>query len=238
MARFLVALSEHRDRSPDAVILYLCRDPAPGRTAGRSPSSSARWPRSSPPRSRRSASRCTRRCACPTAAGGRSAAPTRPAAIPGAPGWTGRAAPPPWRRPRPTPASSCAAAQGAPARARPGGRAHRREQLLAFEQAVPALVEELRRSGGREAVRERTAELVDSAVARFRAGAAELSETEAARLILGLQDRLARDRAAEWLDPPDVEHAQRLWRFLAKRCAVPSTVMRPLRCHCSAGPPG
>jgi hypothetical protein len=44
---------------------------------------------------------------------------------------------------------------------------------------------------------------------------------EAARLILGLQDRMARDRAAEWLDPPDVEHAQRLWRFLARRCAVP-----------------
>jgi hypothetical protein len=30
-ARLLVALSEHRDRKPAAVVLYLCRDPEPGR---------------------------------------------------------------------------------------------------------------------------------------------------------------------------------------------------------------
>ncbi|MGW0732609.1 DUF4192 family protein [Streptomyces sp. NPDC002851] len=45
-----------------------------------------------------------------------------------------------------------------------------------------------------------------------------LEPDEAARLLLGLQDRLARDRAAEWMEGEDGAAALRLWRALARRC--------------------
>ncbi|MGW7050373.1 DUF4192 domain-containing protein [Streptomyces sp. NPDC054887] len=46
-----------------------------------------------------------------------------------------------------------------------------------------------------------------------------ISDDEAAAVILGLQDREIRDRAAEWMEGPDAEPALRLWRALARRCA-------------------
>ncbi|MGX1880329.1 DUF4192 domain-containing protein [Streptomyces sp. NPDC055287] len=46
-----------------------------------------------------------------------------------------------------------------------------------------------------------------------------ISHDEAAAVILGLQDRETRDRAAEWMEGPDAEPALRLWRALARRCA-------------------
>ncbi|MFF3492378.1 DUF4192 domain-containing protein [Streptomyces sp. NPDC002795] len=45
-----------------------------------------------------------------------------------------------------------------------------------------------------------------------------LAHDEAASLILGLQDRLTRDRAAEWMEGEEAVHALRLWRALARRC--------------------
>ncbi|MCZ0975492.1 DUF4192 domain-containing protein [Streptomyces albulus] len=45
-----------------------------------------------------------------------------------------------------------------------------------------------------------------------------ITDAEAATLILGLQDRATRDRAAEWMDGPDAAAALRLWRALARRC--------------------
>lgn len=45
-----------------------------------------------------------------------------------------------------------------------------------------------------------------------------LSEGEAARLILGLQDRVARDHAIGELTQADAAPALRLWRALARRC--------------------
>ncbi|MEU2791518.1 DUF4192 family protein [Streptomyces sp. NPDC007100] len=45
-----------------------------------------------------------------------------------------------------------------------------------------------------------------------------LTDAEAARLIVGLQDRVARDRAAEWMEGPDAEPALRLWQALSRRC--------------------
>ena len=222
VARFLVALSEHRDRSPDAVILYLCRDPAPGQDG------------------RAVADELRPLAAQLTAAFAAVGIPVHESlCVSGGRWWSfscrdprccdpgGTAVDRPGSTP---PVAAAAAYAGIQVRGSlkqlqreldPVGAPTAESQLLAFEQAVPALVEELLRSGGREAVRERTADLVDAAVAAFRAGADSLPEAEAARLILGLQDRFARDRAAEWLDPPDVEHAQRLWRFLARRCAVP-----------------
>ncbi|MFD7548062.1 DUF4192 domain-containing protein [Streptomyces sp. NPDC059816] len=47
------------------------------------------------------------------------------------------------------------------------------------------------------------------------------SHDEAAALIIGLQDRDTRDAAAEWMEGPDGEAALRLWRTLARRCVGP-----------------
>ncbi|MGP4114164.1 DUF4192 domain-containing protein [Streptomyces sp. 4N509B] len=41
---------------------------------------------------------------------------------------------------------------------------------------------------------------------------------DAARLVLGLQDRQARDRAAEWMEGDEAPSALRLWRALSRRC--------------------
>ena len=227
VARFLVALSEHRDRSPDAVILYLCRDPAPGQD-GRSVSEELRPLADLLAGAFRAAGVPVHDSLCVSQGRWWSYACDNGACC------TEEGTP--VDRPGSTPAVAAAAAYAgiqvrgslkelhqelAPVGARSAETRSAETQLRAFEEAIPVLVAELNRRGGREQVRERTAELVDAAVRRFRAGAQELTPAEAARLVLGLQDRVARDRAAEWLDPPDVEHAQRLWRFLARRCAAP-----------------
>ncbi|MER6326085.1 DUF4192 domain-containing protein [Streptomyces coelicoflavus] len=48
-----------------------------------------------------------------------------------------------------------------------------------------------------------------------------LGDEEAAALILGLQDRTTRDRAAAWMEGDEAAPAMRLWRALARRCVVP-----------------
>ena len=48
-----------------------------------------------------------------------------------------------------------------------------------------------------------------------------LRHDEAATLILGLQDRTTRDRAAEWMEGDEAGPALRLWRALARRCVGP-----------------
>jgi hypothetical protein len=48
-----------------------------------------------------------------------------------------------------------------------------------------------------------------------------LGHDEAATLILGLQDRATRDRAAEWMEGEEAAPALRLWRALARRCVGP-----------------
>ena len=45
-----------------------------------------------------------------------------------------------------------------------------------------------------------------------------LTPEEAAQVVLGLQDRETRDRAAEWMEGPDAQYVVRLWRALARRC--------------------
>ncbi|MFH8610180.1 DUF4192 domain-containing protein [Streptomyces sp. NPDC018029] len=45
-----------------------------------------------------------------------------------------------------------------------------------------------------------------------------IAHDEAAALLLGLQDRETRDRAAEWMEGADGPPALRLWRALARRC--------------------
>ncbi|QGZ51403.1 DUF4192 family protein [Streptomyces sp. QHH-9511] len=102
---------------------------------------------------------------------------------------------------------------------------------------------------GREEIRETTLKLAREMLRRFgrpsaegeglertpvaglprRTGTAEsdaaddalITPDEAAALILGLQDRETRDRAAEWMEGRDARAALRLWGALARRCVAP-----------------
>ncbi|MEU6233223.1 DUF4192 domain-containing protein [Kitasatospora sp. NPDC047058] len=74
---------------------------------------------------------------------------------------------------------------------------------------------------------EQGAELLDQAVAEFMAGARELDEHRTAQLLFALKDRRIRDRAAEYARPAELAPAQRLWRFLARRCVPPYTGCAP-----------
>jgi hypothetical protein len=110
-----------------------------------------------------------------------------------------------------------------------------RRQVRAFDAAAAALMPRMLGAPAEtQAVREETLALAGRLVGRFRRapsprGAddaaadarddALLTSEEAARLVLGLQDRDARDRAAEWMEGPDAPPALRLWRALARRCA-------------------
>ncbi|MFI2212279.1 DUF4192 domain-containing protein [Streptomyces sp. NPDC020141] len=50
-----------------------------------------------------------------------------------------------------------------------------------------------------------------------------ISHDEAAAVIVGLQDRETRDRAAEWMEGAEAGPALRLWRALCRRCVGPYT---------------
>ncbi|MFJ8045342.1 DUF4192 family protein [Kitasatospora sp. NPDC096147] len=99
----------------------------------------------------------------------------------------------------------------------PGEDVHRE----ALELAGPELIGELAGPGGRFATLEQTAELLAGALADFGGGARELDPARTARLLVGLQDKLARDRGAEYAEPDELVPAQRLWRYLARRCVPP-----------------
>jgi hypothetical protein len=58
-------------------------------------------------------------------------------------------------------------------------------------------------------------------VAADRADDELVSDEEAAAVIVGIQDRETRDRAAEWMEGPEAACALRLWRLLSRRCVGP-----------------
>ncbi|MFF7167317.1 DUF4192 domain-containing protein [Streptomyces sp. NPDC008086] len=105
------------------------------------------------------------------------------------------------------------------------------EQEAALDKAGLALVSRILDDATRGGVAQETLELAERLMGRF-AAASPLSGTltsdlrddellghdEAARLILGLQDRATRDRAAEWMEGDEAGPALRLWRALARRC--------------------
>ncbi|MEU5212926.1 DUF4192 domain-containing protein [Streptomyces sp. NPDC020742] len=106
------------------------------------------------------------------------------------------------------------------------------EQEKALDKAAAALVPRMLHKDGVTAVRRRTLERAGAMIHRFRndipSGSnrardacddALITDAEAADLILGLQDRTTRDRAAEWMDGSVAAPALRLWRALARRCA-------------------
>ncbi|MBT2511134.1 DUF4192 domain-containing protein, partial [Streptomyces sp. ISL-98] len=109
------------------------------------------------------------------------------------------------------------------------------EQVRALDAAGLALVPRILSGAQREQVGAETLDLArrlmkrlgDSRPATTRWSEADAADDglidhdEAAAVILGLQDRETRDRAAEWMEGPDAETALRLWRALARRCAGP-----------------
>ncbi|MBO0514606.1 DUF4192 domain-containing protein [Streptomyces beijiangensis] len=111
-------------------------------------------------------------------------------------------------------------------------------QEQALDLAAAALVPRILDGSGREQVGEETLELARTLMRRIagapgKAGRPEagtdwgddalIDDGEAAALVLGLQDRKTRDRAAEWMEGSEASHALRLWRALSRRCVGPYT---------------
>ncbi|MEU6527142.1 DUF4192 domain-containing protein [Streptomyces sp. NPDC046924] len=104
-------------------------------------------------------------------------------------------------------------------------------QEAALDAASKALIPRILDAAGRCQVAERTLELAEQVMGRlaevppvpgvFPADLRDdelLRHDEAATLILGLQDRTTRDRAAAWMEGEEAGPALRLWRALARRC--------------------
>ncbi|MFE6194938.1 DUF4192 family protein [Streptomyces sp. NPDC057838] len=120
------------------------------------------------------------------------------------------------------------------ARLQPWESAAALEQEAALDTASMALVPRILDEAGRTEVADETLALAERMLDRL-AQAQPVSgvlladlrddelieQDEAARLILGLQDRSTRDRAAEWMEGDEAAHALRLWRSLARRCVGP-----------------
>ncbi|MBV2357029.1 DUF4192 family protein [Streptomyces sp. J2-1] len=107
-------------------------------------------------------------------------------------------------------------------------------QEVALDAAGMSLVPRILDDAAREEVAEQTLGLAERVIRRFAAAtpvpgtlAADrrddeiLAHDEAATLILGLQDRTTRDRAAGWMEGDEAAPALRLWRALARRCVGP-----------------
>ncbi|MGW3507601.1 DUF4192 domain-containing protein [Streptomyces sp. NPDC000994] len=108
------------------------------------------------------------------------------------------------------------------------------EQEIALDAAGLSLVPRILDEAERASVAEETLKLAERVMTRFaevpflpgdaRADLRDdqlLDHDEAASLILGLQDRTTRDRAAEWMEGGEADPALRLWRALARRCVGP-----------------
>ncbi|MEU8030537.1 DUF4192 domain-containing protein [Streptomyces sp. NPDC049099] len=108
------------------------------------------------------------------------------------------------------------------------------EQEIALDAAGMSLVPRILDEGSRAEVAEETLGLAEQLIRRFAAAAPVsgthpadlrddglLTHDEAATLILGLQDRTTRDRAAVWMEDDEAAPALRLWRALARRCVGP-----------------
>ncbi|MBE8473625.1 DUF4192 domain-containing protein [Streptomyces justiciae] len=107
-------------------------------------------------------------------------------------------------------------------------------QEIALDTAGMAIVPRILDEAGRAGVAAETLELAEQIMRRFEQAPSVsgiltadlrddqlLGHDEAASLILGLQDRTTRDRAAEWMEGDAAGPALRLWRALARRCVGP-----------------
>ncbi|MFI8933576.1 DUF4192 family protein [Streptomyces sp. NPDC053474] len=117
------------------------------------------------------------------------------------------------------------------ARLAPWRTAAASDQARVLHDTACALVPRILDDGGHAEVAAETLDLARRVMARL-AAAPPIADTleadvyddeligheEAAALILGLQDRTTRDRAAEWMEGDEAAPALRLWRALARRC--------------------
>jgi hypothetical protein len=113
--------------------------------------------------------------------------------------------------------------------------ARNRDHEVALDAASAELVPRmLADADSGDAIRKRTLVMARAALEKFRSAPAIgdpargdrrddklLADDEAASIILGLQDKDARDRVAEWMEPAQADASLRLWRALARRCAGP-----------------
>ncbi|MEV5147221.1 DUF4192 domain-containing protein [Streptomyces sp. NPDC052727] len=108
------------------------------------------------------------------------------------------------------------------------------EQEIALDAAGMSLVPRLLDETARQEVAEETLDLAERIIRRYGTAASVsgthpadvrddnlLADDEAATLILGLQDRTTRDKAAAWMEGDEAGPALRLWRALARRCVGP-----------------
>ncbi|MFJ5734770.1 DUF4192 family protein [Streptomyces microflavus] len=72
-----------------------------------------------------------------------------------------------------------------------------------------------------------TVDIINAALADIRSGRAQLMDEVAARIILGLQDRGARDATMSGGEESDLAHERQLWGDLARRCVPPYADMAP-----------
>ncbi|MFJ2868157.1 DUF4192 domain-containing protein [Kitasatospora sp. NPDC087314] len=221
-AALLVALSERHGERPVQVLLYLCQDPT---TAHAPPVVDGLRPLADDLRA---------------AFGRRGVAVKESLCVSDGRWWSflcrragccDPAGNPIRRAPGPGPAAAAAAFAGlAPRGSRkaiigglapigPPGADAQRAALARAEAAEAA--ERAGSAGGSAVARERGAELLDQAFAEFAAGARELDEDRAARVLVALRDRHTRDRGVEYTRPAELAPAERLWRFLARRAVPP-----------------
>ncbi|MEW2633562.1 DUF4192 domain-containing protein [Streptomyces sp. NPDC048389] len=110
------------------------------------------------------------------------------------------------------------------------------DQVHAFDAAGAAITSRILDVRGRQEVAEETVTLARRLLERMAdtprgdddsgADAADdrlVSADEAAAVILGLQDRETRDRAAQWMEGAEAAPALRVWRVLSRRCVPPYT---------------
>lgn len=233
LARSLVTGSEKRDSRPDAIVVFLCQDPAEGETA---PQAVERL---------RPLAQCLR-----TACGALDVPVLEALCISDGRYWSyccpdGRCCPAegnPLALPGTTVMAAAAAYAGIQVRGSlreleaglmPWRTVAAAEQERALDSAGADMVSRILDPDGRGEVAAATLalarELMDRLGSTPAAGPGStddrddglLGPDEAAAVILGLQDRETRDRAAEWMEGADAVSALRLWRALARRCVGP-----------------
>ncbi|WP_329568079.1 DUF4192 domain-containing protein [Kitasatospora sp. NBC_01266] len=220
LVELLIALSEQRDERPDAVLLYLVRDPEPGADpvmaqlrplAGHLLEAAGAFGLQ------------VREALC--LSGGRwwSFLCTDPACcdFDGTAVFTGR-----------DPGAAVVAATYAGLAPRgsrkaiaaalaPIDSALADPQRHALEREMGRLVQSLTEPHGERREMAAIDRLIAQAMAESRSGPPKLDDDQTARLIVGLQNRNNRDRGAEYAEPDELVAAQHLWRFLARRCVPP-----------------
>lgn len=87
----------------------------------------------------------------------------------------------------------------------------------AIEQASATLARDTSTPRGQLLARQRTLSLIDTALQDLRTGK-PINDVTAARIILGLNDRRARDRALSHGPDEDLPYERHLWATLARRC--------------------